>query len=502
LQAEAKGGGGRGRLPIAFRTRLALAVSAIGQNVLGGVILGVLIFWALPSGAELTERHVVGLNASVAVAYIVVSIPLGMFWARRWTSVPAGADGATLRRTMLDVPFHLAVIHGAMWIAAAVILVLINISSPRLAITLGVSILTGAFATSAMTYWLSERVLRSEVATILTSWPPTTARGPRLRVRALAAWLLGTGIPLLMLLLVAAGSLVVGYSTARLAAVVLVFGGLAVLSGLAVTAITGAGVADPIDEIRRGMRHVEHGDYEITVPVFDASELGLLQAGFNKMVAGLRERERLRDLFGRHVGRDVAQMALQHAPDDDSQNDMGGGHCEVSVLFVDLVGSSKLAADLPPAEVVAILNDFFATVVEVVERNGGWVNKFEGDAALAVFGAPAALPDSASSVLCTARELATEMRRFGPEIRAGIGVSAGQAVAGYIGERQRYEYTVIGDPVNEAARLSEVAKQCGGVAASGRALTGATKSEAARWRIIESRTLRGRETPTDIAVPR
>jgi adenylate cyclase len=481
---------------------LALAASAIGQNVLGGVVLGSLIFWALPSGAELTQRHVLSLNASVAAAYIVVSIPLGFFWARRWTSVPSGHDDATLRHTMLDVPFRLAVVHGATWIAAAAIMVLINLSAPRLAITLGVSILTGAFATSAMTYWLSERVLRSEVATILTSWPPTAARPPRLRLRALAAWLLGTGIPLLMMLLAAAGSLVAGYSTARLAAVVLVLGGLAVISGLAVTEITGAGIADPIDEIRRGMRHVENGDYEITVPVFDASELGLLQAGFNEMVAGLREREKLRDLFGRHVGRDVARMALQDAPDDDSRNDMGGRHCEVSVLFVDLVGSSRLAAELPPSQVVAILNDFFATVIEVVERNGGWVNKFEGDAALAVFGAPVALADSASCVLCTARELATEMRRLGPKIRAGIGVSAGQAVAGYIGDRQRYEYTVIGDPVNEAARLSEVAKQCGGVVASGRALTSATESEAARWRIIESRTLRGRATPTDIAVPR
>lgn len=501
MQAEAKGGGGRGRLPITFRTRMVLAASVVGQNFVGGVVLGLLIFWALPSGAELSERHVLNLNASVATAYILVSIPLGLFCARRWIGVPAGAEDTTLRRTMLELPFRMAVVHGATWIAAAVILVLINLSAPRLAITVGVAILTGAFATSAMTYWLSERVLRAELAAILTARPPTEARAPGLRLRALAAWLLGTGIPLLMLLMVATGSLVVGYSTARLAVVVVVLGGLAVVSGVAVTTITGAGIADPIEEIRRGMDHVEHGDYEITVPVFDASELGLLQAGFNKMVAGLRERERLRDLFGRHVGRDVARMALQDAPDDD-ESEMGGGHCEVSILFIDLVGSSKLAADLSPTEVVAILNDFFATVVEVVERNGGWVNKFEGDAALAVFGAPVALPDSASCVLCTARELATEMQKCGPEIRVGIGVSAGQAVAGYIGARQRYEYTVIGDPVNEAARLSEVAKQCGGVVASGRALAQATESESARWRIIKSETLRGRETPTDIAVPR
>jgi adenylate cyclase len=284
--------------------------------------------------------------------------------------------------------------------------------------------------------------------------------------------------------------------------VVLAVGACAVVSGLVVAAFTGAATADPIDEVRRGMQRVERGDYEVTVPVFDASELGLLQAGFNTMAGGLREREQLRDLFARHVGKDVARMALQKAPGNDSRNDMGGRHCEVALLFVDLIGSSRLAADRPPTEVVAILNEFFATVVEVVERNSGWVNKFEGDAALAVFGAPMALPDSASRVLCTARELATEMRRFSPKIGAGIGVSAGQAVAGYIGDRQRYEYTVIGDPVNEAARLSEVAKECGGVVASGRTLTQAAEAEASRWQIIESRTLRGLRAPTDIAVPR
>ena len=124
------------------------------------------------------------------------------------------------------------------------------------------------------------------------------------------------------------------------------------------------------------------------VAVSDGSEVGLLQAGFNRMVAGLEERERLRDLFGRQVGEDVARRALERGVE------LGGEERDVAVLFVDLVGSTQLAAERPPAEVVALLNAFFGAVVAVVGAHGGAVNKFEGDAALCVFGAPLARDDA------------------------------------------------------------------------------------------------------------
>ncbi len=119
------------------------------------------------------------------------------------------------------------------------------------------------------------------------------------------------------------------------------------------------------------------------------------------MAAGLRERERLHDLFGRHVGREVAEAALE----DDGDVQLGGEVRDVAVVFVDLVGSTSLAAGRPPSEVVALLNDFFKLVVETVEEHGGWVNKFEGDAALCVFGAPTARADAACDALRAARAL-------------------------------------------------------------------------------------------------
>ena len=123
------------------------------------------------------------------------------------------------------------------------------------------------------------------------------------------------------------------------------------------------------------------------------------------MVGGLRERERIHDLFGRHVGEDVARAALEQ------DVELGGETREVSVLFVDIVGSTTLASEREPDEVVELLNSFFAVVVEVVRDHGGWVNKFEGDAALAVFGAPTPLERHADCALAAARTLAERLAR-------------------------------------------------------------------------------------------
>jgi adenylate cyclase len=149
--------------------------------------------------------------------------------------------------------------------------------------------------------------------------------------------------------------------------------------------------------------------------------------------------------------------------------------------------------------VVALLNDVFEAVVRVASEEGGWVNKFEGDAALCVFGAPAHDPDHAAHALRAARRLCAELGRLAqrhPELDAGIGVSSGAAVAGNVGAEQRFEYTVIGDPVNEAARLTEQAKaRPGRVLASGAALERAGE-EAANWCEAATLELRGRPERT------
>jgi adenylate cyclase len=137
-----------------------------------------------------------------------------------------------------------------------------------------------------------------------------------------------------------------------------------------------------------------------------------------------------------------------------------------------------------------------------VAGRSGWVNKFEGDAALCVFGAPLPDPDAATHALGAARELRARLTREVAEIKAGIGVAAGRVVAGNIGAAKRFEYTVIGDPVNVAARLCEVAKRTPArVLASSEALAQAGAGEAAHWQVLESVELRGRSAPIQVSAP-
>jgi len=166
------------------------------------------------------------------------------------------------------------------------------------------------------------------------------------------------------------------------------------------------------------------------------------------------------------------------------------------------VGSTGLAHRESPERVVSMLNEFFAVVVQSVHEREGLVNKFEGDAALCVFGAPVAQPDHAARALACARALRTRIVVLECGIDAAIGVASGTVVAGYVGAEARFEYTVIGDPVNEAARLTELAKQHGErLLASGETVDAAGDAEAAQWCTDGEVVLRGRECPTRIAMP-
>jgi adenylate cyclase len=254
--------------------------------------------------------------------------------------------------------------------------------------------------------------------------------------------------------------------------------------------------ATPVRVVRSALKHVEEGDLDCNVVVFDGTELGELQRGFNSMVDGLKERERVRDLFGRHVGRDVAAAAEQQKPK------LGGEERHVAMIFVDMIGSTQLVSGRPATEVVDLLNRFFAVIVEEVDRHHGFVNKFEGDAALAVFGAPNHLDHPEDEALAAARAIGERIRTEVPECDAGIGVAAGQAVAGNVGAKERFEYTVIGEPVNEAARLCDLAKsRPSRLLASSDTLAGATDREAGNWSLGDSVTLRGLDEPTRLAVP-
>jgi adenylate cyclase len=491
---------------IVFRVGLPLSASIMTANVAGAAVVFTFLAWVLPLPDVPDNRDARTVNAIVVGAFLIVSMPVGFLWSYhrvryvvRWLRERRPPEPSEQRST-LRAPVRLLVVQASLWSVGAVLFLLLNLQySTRLAFAVGITILLGGAVTCSLGYLLAERILRPVTELALAERVPDEPALPGVTARLLLAWALGTGAPVLGIFLVG-GAEVVGISDEpgdRLAATMVFLSGVALSVGLAGMALTARSVAYPVERVRRAMADVAAGRTDVEVPVSDGSEVGLLQAGFNRMVAGLREREELRDMFGRQVGQEVARQALERGVE------LGGEEREVAVLFVDLVGSTQLAAECPPEEVVALLNEFFGTVVEAVSAHNGSINKFEGDAALVVFGAPLPSEDSAGDALAAARTLRDRLRDKLPRADFGIGVSAGRAVAGNIGAAERFEYTVIGDPVNEASRLTELAKQDDGrVLASGAALELARDGERCCWEPDGRVELRGRNTETLLARPR
>jgi adenylate cyclase len=489
------------------RLAVPYAVLMIGANVIGSAIVFLLMRWVLPLPPVQDTAHVQRVNELVLLAYLVFAVPVGIVWmlyllrpVLAWLRADRPPTEEE-QRVVLLTPAREVIVHGALWALGGVIFTLLNRQySHDLALTTAITVALAGAATCAVAYLLAQRVLRPVAARALADQVPDDPSLPGITARILLTYILGSGVPVFGLVLVGAGVLTntIDASAHRLAVTALLLGGIALVVGVAVMALTARSLADPLNGVRSALRHVQRGE-DAHVDVYDGSEVGLLQAGFNRMVEGLREREQLRDLFGRQVGEDVARQALERGIT------MGGEERDVAVLFIDLVGSTELAHDRPPGEVVDLLNEFFAVVVDVIANEGGAVNKFVGDAALCVFGAPLPHDDAAGACLRSARTIRDRLAAEVPQCDVGIGVSAGTAVAGNIGAAERFEYTVIGDPVNEASRLTELAKQTDGrVLASEAALQAAAgdDDEPGRWTLGDTETLRGRSTPTRLAAPR
>ena len=314
----------------------------------------------------------------------------------------------------------------------------------------------------------------------------------------MTVWMLGSGLPVIGIGLIAFFVLLLRNLTqTQFAVAVLISAAAALFFGFILMWVAAWITATPVRVVRAALKRVEEGDFDTNLVVFDGTEFGELQRGFNSMVVGLRERERVRDLFGRHVGREVAAAA------EAKRFQLGGEERHAAVVFVDIIGSTKLVTGMPATEVVALLNRFFAVVVDEVDGNDGLLNKFEGDACLAVFGAPNDLEHPEDAALAAARAIAARLRVEVPECEAGIGVAAGTVVAGNVGAHERFEYTVIGEPVNEAARLCELAKSVPDrVLASSDTVRGATETERARWTFGDTVTLRGPRRADLAGVPR
>jgi adenylate cyclase len=234
----------------------------------------------------------------------------------------------------------------------------------------------------------------------------------------------------------------------------------ALVLSLAVPITVGAGYApslQPIRDLAQGAERVAAGDYSQRLPVVQDDDLGALAASFNRMQAGLAERQRLQAAFGTYVDPVLAARLLEQGDDV-----FTGERRQVTVMFVDIRDFTPFAEANTAEDTVARLNALFEIVVPAVVDAGGHVNKFLGDGALAVFGAPNDLADHADAAVSAAvliHRLVAE--RFGGELRIGIGINTGVVIAGTIGGGGELEFTLIGDTVNVAARVEQLTKTTG-----------------------------------------
>jgi class 3 adenylate cyclase len=228
----------------------------------------------------------------------------------------------------------------------------------------------------------------------------------------------------------------------------------------AVPISVGAGFAPslrPIRDLAEGTERVAAGDYSQRLPVVQDDDLGALAASFNRMQAGLAERQRLQAAFGTYVDPVLAARLLEQSNDV-----FTGERREVTVMFVDIRDFTPFAEANTAEDTVARLNALFELVVPAVVDAGGHVNKFLGDGALAVFGAPNDLADHADAAVSAAVLIHRLVAgRFGGEMRIGIGINTGVVIAGTIGGGGKLEFTLIGDTVNVAARVEQFTKTTG-----------------------------------------
>src|ERR1700722_14267106 len=465
------------------RIQLILTVFIVGANLIGIAVATLLLTVAFPTPSIFSDAPL-WITFGVTPAYCAAALALGTYLIThrtiaglRWAieeHEPTRAD----ERATFAAPFWLALGVLVLWVlGTALLTTLYGLADSTFIPIVGFCVSFCGILVSTVCYLFTEFALRPVAAQALEA-----GRAPR----RLAPGIMGTA-PL-------GGVLLDNLSKTQLAVAILVISTAALIFGFVLIWILAWLTATPVRVVRAALKRAEDGDLRGDLVVFDGTELGELQRGFNSMVGGLRERERVRDLFGRHVGREVALAAERDKPE------LGGEERYVGVVFVDIVGSTQLVTSRPAAEVVQLLNRFFAVIVEEVDRHQGLVNKFEGDAVLAVFGAPNHLDRPEDQALGAARAIARRLDSEVPECKAGIGVAAGNAVAGNVGAKERFEYTVIGEPVNEAARLCELAKnEPNRLLASSDTINAASDDERRHWSLGKTVTLRGHDQPTQLA---
>ncbi len=239
--------------------------------------------------------------------------------------------------------------------------------------------------------------------------------------------------------------------------------GIILLVSVLIIYIFAKTLSTPVRRLVEAAREIEQGNFLLNIKVTTHDEIGKLTESFTEMGRGLDERDRMKDAFGKFVNQEVANMALK------GQLRLGGERKEAAVFFSDIRSFTAISEKLTPEEVVEFLNEYMTAMVECVEATHGVVDKFIGDAVMAVWGAPVSHGNDTENAINSALMMRSALEKFNrgqggdkkPIIKIGCGINTGSLVSGQIGSENRMEYTVIGDAVNLASRIEGLTKPFG-----------------------------------------
>lgn len=220
-------------------------------------------------------------------------------------------------------------------------------------------------------------------------------------------------------------------------------------------------VQAPVSALVKRMKAVANGDFSCKTSVLYADEMGQLKGHFNQMLDGLLERDHIKDTFGRYVSLEIAEKIMKSG-----KVNLAGEEIQATVLFSDIRGFTPLSEKLPPVELIRFLNEYFAYITVPIAANKGVINKFIGDAVMAIFSPVFGVADHQEAGLRAALGMREALKEFNaqkryPAVEFGVGLHSGGLVAGNVGTEARLEYTVLGDTVNVASRIESQTKVIG-----------------------------------------
>jgi adenylate cyclase len=456
----------------------------VGGNLIGFFVVQILLNYAQPGrewqGAGLIEAKTNMVLLSIlipAAALILVALAAPVGHAMRVLGGGGQLSDKTLsaaRQRVINLPFLAALMNLAAWVVPAVAFpVQLALAGKLSSAHTGLYILysfTNAFMITLLVFVILQYACRKTAVPVL--FPGGNLRDQkrtvRLGIRARLMILYGAicFVPMLQTALVINAGGATGTTQVEPVTVLHNLGTFSIslflfvaMYGLWLVSLFAKSISDPVEEIMELTKGVKAGNYEARAQVVSNDEIGYLGDRFNEMSRGLKERERIRDMFNLFTSPEIGAEILAGKVSTD------GEIREVTLLFADLRGFTAMAERLAPKQVVESVNSYFSAMSEAIVENHGIILQYVGDEIEAVFGAPVRDPDHADQAVAAAlsmRKRLAELNRGRADrdlLRHGIGIHTGDALAGIVGSKYKISYAMVGDTVNMASRIQELNKE-------------------------------------------